>query len=200
MIDLFVLVITFARNKKTVMNKILTPKFIFIVSALVIAALSRLIPHPYNFTPIAGMALFGGALLNDKKLAVIIPLAAMFISDIFIGFHDQMLGVYLSFIMISFIGFWLRSNNSAGKTILASLSSSLLFFLVTNFYCWMIYPMYSKDLAGLISAYTLAIPFYSNDVFGSFFVNTILGDLFYTSVLFGAYYLATFRFPVLAKA
>ncbi len=182
------------------MNKILTPKFIFVASALLIAAFSRLIPHPFNFTPIAGMALFGGALLNDKKLAVAIPLVAMFISDIFLGFHDQMLGVYVSFIMISFIGFWLSSNYNTGKIILASLSSSLLFFLVTNFYCWLIYPMYSKDLAGLISAYTLAIPFYSNDVFGSFFVNTILGDLFYTSALFGAYHLATLKFPVLAKA
>ncbi len=182
------------------MNKLITPKFIFVASALLIAAFSRLIPHPFNFTPIAGMALFGGALLTDKKLALAIPLVAMFISDIFLGFHDQMLGVYVSFIMISFIGFWLSSNYNTGKIILASLSSSLLFFLVTNFYCWLIYPMYSKDLAGLISAYTLAIPFYSNDVFGSFFVNTILGDLFYTSTLFGAYHLATLKFPVLAKA
>lgn len=182
------------------MNKIFTPKFIFVASALLIAAFSRLIPHPFNFTPIAGMALFGGALLTDKKLAVAIPLIAMFISDIFLGFHDQMLGVYISFIMISFIGFWLGSNYSVGKIVLASLSSSLLFFLVTNFYCWLIYPMYTKDLAGLISAYTLAIPFYTNDVFGSFFVNTILGDLFYTGVLFGAYHLARVKFPVLVKA
>lgn len=180
--------------------KNVSPKFIFIVSALLIAALSRLIPHPFNFTPIAGMALFGGALLSDKKLAVIIPLAAMFISDIFLGFHDQMLGVYLSFIMISFIGFWLRDNQSAGRVVLASLSSSLLFFLVTNFYCWLVYPIYSKDLAGLLSAYTLAIPFYTNDVFGSFFVNTILGDLFYSGILFGAFYLASVRFPKLVKA
>jgi hypothetical protein len=182
------------------MNKLFTPKFIFVASALLIAAFSRLIPHPFNFTPIAGMALFGGALLNDKKLAVAIPLVAMLISDIIIGFHDQMLGVYISFIMISFIGFWLSSNYTAGKIVLASLSSSLFFFLVTNFYCWLIYPMYTKDLAGLILAYTLAIPFYTNDVFGSFFVNTILADLFYTSALFGAYHLATFKFPVLAKA
>ncbi len=182
------------------MNKIFTPKFIFILSALLIAALSRLIPHPFNFTPVAGMALFGGALLNDKKLAVAIPLVAMFISDIFLGFHDQMFGVYISFIMISFIGFWLRSGYGFTKVVLASLASSLLFFLVTNFYCWLIYPMYSKDLAGLVSAYTLAIPFYTNDVFGSFFVNTILGDLFYTGILFGAFHLATQRFPVLAKA
>ncbi len=182
------------------MNKIITPKFIFIVSALLIAALSRLIPHPYNFTPVAGMALFGGALLNDKKLAIAIPLAAMFISDLFLGFHDQMLGVYISFILICFIGFWLRDNIKAGKVILASLVSSMLFFIVTNFYCWVVYPEYSKDFPGLLSAYTLAIPFYSNDVFGSFFLNTIMGDIFYTSALFGAYYLASLKFPVLAKA
>jgi len=187
-------------KKHETMNKIFTPKILFIASALLIAAFSRLIPHPFNFTPIAGMALFGGALLNDKKLAVAIPLIAMFISDIFLGFHDQMLGVYLSFIMISFIGFWLGNKYSTGKVILASLSSSVLFFLVTNFYCWLIYPMYTKDLVGLLSAYTLAIPFYTNDVFGSFFLNTIMGDLFYTSALFGAYYLASLKFPVLAKA
>ena len=192
------------------MNKTVTPKFIFIVSALLIAALSRLLPHPPNFTPIAGMALFGAALMQNKKLALIIPLVAMLISDVFIGiqtntpgiFHDQMLGVYVSFILISCIGFWLSKGYNTGKIVFASFASSMLFFIITNFYCWIVYPVYTKDLAGLLSAYTLAIPFYGsgNDIFGSFFLNTIMGDLFYTSALFGAYYFAQLKFPVLAKA
>src|SRR5438309_525724 len=71
----------------------------------------RLLPHPPNFTPIAAIALFGGVYLN-KKYALVIPVIAMFISDIFIGFHASMPFVYTSFLISGLIGLWLRTHKT----------------------------------------------------------------------------------------
>ena len=190
-------------------SKIFTPRFIFITIAILAAAMSRLLPHPPNFTPIAAIALFGGAGMTDKRFAFIIPLLAMFLSDCVlqvvsgIGFHNTMLFVYAFFAFTVWLGFALRENNTTGKTIFLSVVSALIFFVVTNLATWWFEgtngaPMYSHNLQGLISCFVAAIPFYSNSIFGSFFLNTVLGDLFYCGVLFGALYFAKAKFPVLA--
>ena len=129
-----------------------------------------------NFTPIAAMALFGGVYLN-KKFAFVIPLAAMFVSDIFLGFHQAMPYVYGSFILAVVIGLWLKNNKSAKNIFCASLISSILFFLITNFGVWA-GGWYPRTLSGLMQSYIMGIPF---------FRNTVLGDLLYTGVFFGAY-------------
>jgi hypothetical protein len=157
---------------KILLGKLVNPSVVIVgVAAL------RLLPHLPNFTPIAGLALFGGAYLN-RRYAIILPVVAMFISDIFIGFYSPvvMLSVYGSFVLTGLIGLWLARRKSATNVIFAAASSSVLFFLVTNFAVW--FAWYPKNLAGLISCYTLAIPF---------FRNTLLGDLFYTGVFFGGY-------------
>ncbi len=190
-------------------SKILTPKFIFVTMAILLAAISRLLPHPPNFTPIAAMALFGGAGMVNKKFAFIIPLLAMFISDCIIqlisgtGFHNTMFFVYACFALTVWLGFRLRENNTAGRTILLSVISACIFFIVTNLATWWFEgtngaPLYTHDLSGLISCFVAAIPFYNNSVFGSFFLNTILGDLFYCGILFGSLYFAKSKFPALA--
>jgi hypothetical protein len=140
---------------------------ITILSLIVLAVLTRLIPHPPNVAPITAIALFGGSRFNDKKMAFLLPLLCMFISDIFLGFSVITPFVYLSFMMISYIG--INSKKISNGTILGS---STLFFLLTNFGVWMLgYPF---TLAGLVSCYTMALPF---------FVNTIIGDLFFTHAL-----------------
>ena len=139
----------------------------------------RLLPHMPNFTPIAAMALFGGVYLN-KKYAFFIPLAAMFVSDIFLGFHPAMPYVYGSFILTGIIGFWLKNHKSTKNIICSSLISSILFFLITNFGVWA-GGWYPHNLNGLVESYAMGIPF---------FKNTVLGDLLYTGVFFGAYELA----------
>lgn len=190
-------------------SKIFTPRFVFVSVAILLAAISRILPHPPNFTPIAAMALFGGAGLSDKKFAFIIPLLAMFISDCIlqavsgIGFHNTMLFVYASFAVTVWLGFMLRENNNAGRTIVFSILSACIFFVVTNLATWWFEgvngaPMYAHTLPGLITCFAAAIPFYSNSIFGSFFLNTVLGDLFYCGILFGSFYLAKSRFPSLA--
>ena len=84
------------------MNK---PKLFTIGGMILAAAIIRLLPHPPNFTPIFTMALFGGAYLTNKKMAFLLPLAAMLISDLFIGFHSSTLVVYGSIAIITSLGF-----------------------------------------------------------------------------------------------
>jgi hypothetical protein len=143
---------------------------------ILLAAGLRLIPHAPNFAPITAMALFGACFL-DKKYALVFPLVAMLLSDIFLGFHQVMFWVYGSFILIGFLGMWLKNHKTTKNVILISLSSSILFFIITNFGVWL-GPWYAHNLNGLTSCYVLAIPF---------FRNTLIGDLFYTGVFFGAY-------------
>ena len=180
-------------------SKIFTPRFLFISIAILVAAVSRLLPHPFNFTPIAAMALFGGAMLGNKKIAFIIPLVAMLLSDFIIGFHNTILYVYASFVLITFIGIYIRNNARTGNIILASLVSSLLFFFVTNGGVWAASGMVN-GFNGLLTTLLAGIPFYNHELFGSFFFNTIAGDLFWCSILFGSFYLAKAKFPALAKA
>ncbi|MDD8018449.1 MAG: hypothetical protein PHP42_08750 [Bacteroidota bacterium] len=142
-----------------------------------VAALSRLVPHPLNFTPIAAMALFGAVYFN-KRFAFIVPIAALAISDYILGFYTEMYFVYASFILIGFIGLWLKNRKSIFTVGGTTLASSVLFFVVTNFGVWLTGTMYTKDIAGLTECYVAAIPF---------FRNTLAGDFFYVAVLFGVY-------------
>lgn len=138
---------------------------------VVLAALMRLVPHLPNVAPIGAMALFGGMYL-DKKYAFIIPLAALFLSDIFLGFHATMPFVYGSFLLSGLIGLWIRQNRSVKRVVFGTLFSSVLFFLITNFGTWLVSGMYEKSPKGLLEAFVLALPF---------FRNTIFGDLLYTT-------------------
>jgi hypothetical protein len=144
---------------------------------IVIAVLLRLVPHPANVAPIAAMALFGGVYL-DKKYAFLLPLSAMFISDLFLGFHASMPMVYASLILTGLIGMWLKQHKSVPTVLFASVGSSILFFLLTNMNYWYATSLYPKTVEGFIQSYIMALPF---------FRNSLLGDLFYTGVFFGGY-------------
>jgi len=180
------------------LNNLISDNKTKLVAAMIgAAALSRLLPHPYNFTPIGAMALLGGTYIANKKLAFVIPLLAMFISDVLLqlttgyGFHWGMPFVYGSFMLITCLGFYLRKLVQRQTIMVCSLVGSLLFFFVTNFGTWATPPfLYPHTAAGLVDCYIKAIPF-----FGS----TIMGDLFYNLILFGAYSIIKWRFPVLAK-
>ena len=166
------------------------PGLIALAVVVLIAAIFRIIPHPPNFTPIAAMALFGGAYFSDKRLAFIVPLVAMLVSDLFIGFHSGMPAIYFSFVLMVFIGIRISKSIGPKSIIIGSLSASILFFVITNFTVWMMGTMYSKDFAGLVTCYVAAIPF---------FQNTLVGDLVFTSSLFGGFYFIRQRFPALAR-
>lgn len=152
-------------------------KHIGMIGIIAIVVILRLLPHPPNVAPIGGLALFSGAHLS-KKSAIIISLLVMFISDLFLGFHNTMPFVYGSFIAIVFIGSLLRKNQKPIFILKASLAASFLFFIVTNFGVWLVGNMYPKTLSGLVNAYILALPF---------FRNTIIGDFVYTFSFFYGY-------------
>lgn len=163
------------------------------VSILVIvllAVVARLIPHAPNFAPIGGLALFSGANFKNR-IALLIPLTAMFISDIFLGFHKTIPYVYMSFIIIALIGGLIKKNKWQ-SLLKASLISSVLFFLITNFGVWATSSMYQKNLGGLMQSYVMGLPF---------FRNTIISDLFYSfSFFYGYRFLSNFVFKkLLAK-
>jgi hypothetical protein len=161
-------------------------KIIIAVSIIILAAATRLVKHPFNFTPIAAMALFGGCYLR-KKWGIALPLAAMLVSDYFIGFYDWqvMISVYLSVALAFFIGWYLSKRLKWYSVVFASLASSVSFFIITNFAVWAFFNWYPHTLAGLLNCFTLALPF---------FRNTLLGDLCYSGIIFGAYELVLWRF------
>ena len=167
----------------------LTPRFLVITGMIFIAAFVRLIPHPPNFAPIAAIALFGGAYFNKKWAAFLIPLTAMFVTDLILGFHATMWAVYLSFVLIVGIGMFAIKQKKISNIFLASVSSSVLFFIITNFGLWISTPYYAKTGVGLAACFIAAIPF---------FHLTLLGDLFFVAVMFGSYELAKTKFPQLA--
>ncbi|MCK4781642.1 hypothetical protein KAS79_01810 [Candidatus Parcubacteria bacterium] len=149
---------------------------------ILIGAGLRLLPHPPNFTPILAIALFGGVYLS-RKTAFILPLAAMVISDIFIGYYQfsLMIFVYISFLLCVALGFWLKKHKKWQAVLGGSILSALIFFFLTNFAVWIFTPWYAKTISGLTQCYLMALPF---------FKNTLLGSFFYSTVLFGAYELA----------
>lgn len=163
---------------KHVLVKLINPAIV-----VLIAVLARLLPHPPNFAPITALALFGGTYLG-RRYAVALPIAAMLVSDFFIGFDslESRLSVYGSFALIGLIGMWLKNHKSWRTVAVATLASSFLFFLITNFSVWVLSGMYPHTFSGLVKAYVLAIPFYRN---------TILGDLFYTGAFFTGWELVT---------
>ena len=171
-------------------QKIFSPRFLVICGIILFAALMRLVPHYPNFTPIAAIALFGGAHFQKRYLAFLIPLTALLLSDLFLGFHAFMLPVYASFMLVVLIGRLLQNRRRAGYIVLASVSGSVLFFLITNFAVWATTPYYPQNLGGLLTSYTAALPF---------FHTSLLGDLFYSTLFFGSFYLVKQRYPALKQ-
>ena len=154
------------------------PKIAIIVALVAAAALLRFVPHPPNFAPIAAMALFAGAHLRDRRFAFALPLAAMALSDLFIGLHSALLLVYVCMAISVVIGMQLQQRIRPLTVAGASVLSSILFFTITNFGVWLATGMYPATLSGLLACYTAALPF---------FHNTALGDALYSALLFGGY-------------
>lgn len=168
------------------------------LTALILAtALFRLVPHWPNFTPVAALALFGAATFERKWLGLVAPFAALLLSDSLIGFHGNMGAVYVSFGITWLLGYWAVQQPSVGRVALASVISSVLFFLITNFAVWYGSSFYPQTPAGLLSCYAAGLAFYEGT---SFFLNGVFGDLFFNTILFGGYYLLQKQFAVLRPA
>lgn len=169
----------------------------FLILIIVLGALSRLVPHPFNFSPIAALALFGSAHFKRIWQAVLIPLAAIWISDLalntfvysnvtlfYTGFYWQ----YGAYLLIILLGFALYKRRINPYTVLGgALGSSLIFFLISNFGVWAGGSFYPLAWSGLLACYIAGLPFYQG---------TLAGNLCYSVLLFGGYYLLQSRFEV----
>jgi len=154
-------------------------EFSIAILLVLIGVSLRFLPHPPNFTPILAIALFGGFYFT-RKIALILPIAAMVITDVFIGYYEikLMAIVYGSFLLCVVLGFWLKKHKKWYTILGSSLLAAIIFFLLTNFAVWAFTPWYAKTFSGLIQCYFMALPF---------FKNTLLGNLFYVTIFFGVY-------------
>jgi len=165
-------------------------RLIAILTGIASAAALRLVPHPPNFTPIGAMALFSGAYLGRRWLALAAPLGAMLLSDLALGFYQGMWIQYLAVALVAALGWTVLSKRKGAVRIgLSALAGSVIFFLLSNFGVWAVSGMYSHDAAGLAACFTAAIPF---------FQNTVAGDLFYAALLFGGFALLEKAVPRLS--
>lgn len=175
------------------MNNKIKLQFGFLIAIIVLAAFSRIIPHMPNFSPLGAIGLFGAAHFDKKWKAFLIPIAATWLSDLFINnviyaqyypqftwFYEGFYWQYGSYLLITLAGLIIFNKISMPKVLLGSLSSTIIFFTVSNFGCWIGSTFYPQNLTGLTACYVAGIPFLTG---------TLLGDLFYSAVLFGGYYL-----------
>ena len=163
----------------------------FLVVALMIfaAAVLRILPHLLNFTPIGAMAIFAGSLFRNRWVAFLLPLAALFAGDLFVGLYKLMFIVYASFALSVAIGRWVAQSRTFARIGVAVFLGALQFFVVTNFAMWALSDFYPKTSTGLATCFVNAIPY---------FWNTLAGDALYAAVLFGGFALAEEFLPQIA--
>jgi len=177
----------------------LKKNLLLIVLFVAIIFLGRILPHPYNFTPLIAVTLLSSYSISNKFLAIIIPVVGFWLSDLFMNnhiyagyfadftvFNSGMIWTYGAIVLVALMGSSFLNKITTGKVVLASLSGSTIFYLISNFGVWAFSPMYAKTLAGVVQCYSLALPFYGT---------SLMGDLVYCALLFGAYQLVFFKIP-----
>ena len=184
-------------------------QFGVITLMIILAAITRLLPHPPNFTEVGAMGLFGAAFFNRKVFAFLIPLVAMYLTDLFLnnvvyanvyaelnpgqGFiwFTQGAGwIYGAIVLTIFVGFFIFKKVNTSSVIGGSLICALIFFLLTNFGFWITGLVYPMNAAGLGACFAAGLPY---------LLSSILGNLFYSGILFGGYYAIQQRFfPITA--
>jgi hypothetical protein len=138
---------------------------IVFVTLFLLAVLSRWVSHLWNFTLVGGAFVFAAAYFTDKKISIMLMLVTMLVSDFIIGFHSQMISVYLGYLVMLGFGFMLNLQSNRLKILGYSFAGTLAFYLITNFGVWLEGALYPKTLAGLIDCYIMALPFYRNQLF-----------------------------------
>lgn len=180
----------------------------FLLVLIVLAALSRLVPHPPNFTPITAVALFGAARLANRWCAFLVPLAAMLLSDLALdvvvrcdvypgwmaqtrGLHSGSWVIYGTMALVTVLGFTLRGKNSPLAIGGTTLAGSVIFFVVTNFAVWAAGELYPRTLAGLSQCYVAGIPYFGR---------SLASDFLYVGLLFGSFAWVESKYRVEGRA
>lgn len=166
---------------------------------IVIASLYRIMPgRPYGFAPQIAMAIFGGAIIKDKKFAFLLPLLSMFVSDALYeilfrngvgnmpGFYEGQITNYILFTSLTLFGFFIKNFN-VGRIALAAIAAPTTYFLISNFLIWLSSSPLAglgrpKTFNGLLLCFSDGLPFYPWSVAATFI---------FSGILFGSYYLIT---------
>ena len=141
----------------------------YILPILIILALSltRLVPHPWNFSPMLAVGVFSGFYFRQFYVSVFIVIFSMFVGDLFLGFHNTMFFTYIALAISVLIGIYVKSFKFK-EIFYSGLASSMCFFIITNFGAWLTLDMYVKDFSGLMQSYLMAIPFFQNTLISTF--------------------------------
>jgi hypothetical protein len=185
-------------------KKTINPRLGILLTIVLAAAMARLLPHPQNVTPIGAMALFGGAYFTRKWQSFVLPLLALWLSDLvlnnvvykafnpsFVWISGYTVWGYAAFALMIVLSWTLLKKVKTQNVVLASVIGSTLFFIITNFGAWYADPfdMYPNGITGLMASYTLGLPFY---------LNSLLGDLVWCGILFGGFEYAKRQYSALA--
>jgi hypothetical protein len=162
------------------------------------AILMRLLPHPWNITPLGAMFLFSGATFTRKWNSLLVPLTALLVSD-YAVIHILYGGGYswfspyswAGFLLVGMIGWALRNRITYATVAGGSVAGSVVFFLVSNFGVWAAGQLYPRTWSGLATSYLAGLPF---------FRNAVIGDLVYAGLMFGSYALIQYRRPAEIRA
>lgn len=150
---------------------------LFLIAAVAVVALTRLLPHPPNFSPLVAMALFSGAVFSDRFLALAVTLGSMLVADLILGFHNTMIFVYAAMALIVVGGSYLRDRRGVPALVAAGVAGSVAFFVISNAGVWLLGELYPITWSGFVACYVAAVPF---------FHYTLWSTLFYAAVLFAA--------------
>jgi hypothetical protein len=174
-----------------------TPRFWTLVGITLAVAMTRVVPHPWNFTPVGALCLFGGAYFTRRWAAFGVPLAALVVSDLVLAVTLYnvasllyMPPVYVSFALIVGLGVLLRGRIGPVSVVSAAVGAAMLHYLVTNFAVWMFQDFYPRTGAGLIACYTAALPYLQN---------MLVANLIFCGILFGGFAWAQQQFPALRE-
>ncbi|KTD15935.1 Uncharacterised protein [Legionella lansingensis] len=164
------------------------PRFAILVVIILLSALYRIIPHPFNFTPIGAIALFAGAKFWDKHVAVLVTLLSMLLADLYLGLYNSIIFTYLGLCSMVYIGTVIQKKESLINIVIAGVTGSLAFYVISNFGVWLLSGMYDHTMNGLAECYLLAIPFLQN---------SLNSTLFFSFLFFSIFYLLEQRYPLL---
>lgn len=144
------------------------------IGLVLLGVASRLSAHAWNFTIMGGLSILCGAFFARKWISVAVVFCSLIVSDLFIGFHNQMPAVYFGFALMILIGALLSAKPSRLAIVSGSVLGTFLFFLVTNFSVWFEGSMYPQTMNGLVNCYLMAIPFYRNQLIADVVSSVVL--------------------------
>ena len=147
------------------------------ICLILVLSFTRLIPHPWNFTPVLAIGIFSGFYFKQFYLGLFIVIVSMFLGDLYLGFHSTMFFTYISLAVAVALGLLIKRLKFT-EILFSGLASSACFFIITNFGAWLTLEMYEKNFSGLLQSYVLAIPFFHNTLISTFLYLIVLKLIF----------------------